>query len=118
MNILKYLKMKYIFLKDVPKQCPECDAHIFSAAPRPKMQKIWWLIALLGIIFTGVWSYILITSLEKPITPNGAISALLYGWPFYLSALVIWRLPLQVTAKCFKCKWTKTYKIETPKINN
>jgi len=112
--------MKTTLLKDVPRQCPVCDTHIYGSAPRPKIAKFAWIIAGIGVLATIVWIFLFLTFSEIYLTPRGLrgiiICALVYGWPFYISALIIWRLPMEVTAKCFKCKWKQTYKIGTPKI--
>ena len=112
--------MDTILLKDVPRKCPQCDVYIFTEAPRPKIGKRAWSITGVGILVTAIWFGLILKQSDFYILPGRGlgliVAALLYGWPFYLSALIAWKLPLEVPSKCFKCKTKKTYKIGNPKM--
>ncbi len=112
--------MATTLLKDIPLKCPNCDTYIFTAAPRPKIGHKAWLVAAIGIVATAIWIFLFFTFSEFYVTPGGLggiiVFALIYGWPFYLSALIVWKMPMVVIAKCFKCKNKTLYKIGLPKL--
>lgn len=114
------MMMKTTLLKDIPRKCPKCDVYIFTEAPVPKIGKKAWLITGAGVLATALWVVLFFTFGDFYVTPSGGggilLCALIYGWPFYVSALAAWKLPLEVTARCFKCKDKKHYKIGTPKM--
>ncbi len=112
--------METTLLKDVPRKCTRCDVYLFTEAPRPKIGRKAWLIAAAGVLATALWVVLFFTFSKFYLTPRGAggllLCAIVYGWPFYVSALIAWKLPLEVSSKCFKCHEKKLYKIGTPKM--
>lgn len=78
------------------------------------------MIVAAGVPITALWVVLFFTFSDFYITPRGAagviLCALVYGWPFYVAALIAWKLPLEVSSHCFKCKEKKLYKIGSPKM--
>ncbi|MGC6466803.1 MAG: hypothetical protein ACON38_12355 [Akkermansiaceae bacterium] len=112
--------MEKILLKDIPRKCPDCDAYLFTEAPRPTIGKRAWMVAAAGVLATGLWVFFFLSNSDYYITPGKPVGlvlcALIYGWPFYLSALAAWKLPLEVSCKCYQCKKRRLFQIENPKI--
>lgn len=112
--------METTLLKDIPRKCQTCDVYIFTEAPIPKIGRKAWTIAAAGVLATAIWVVLFFTFSDFYISPRGArgviLCALIYGWPFFVSALIAWKLPLEVSSKCFKCGEKKLYTIGIPKM--
>lgn len=63
--------MEKTLLKDIPKNCPECDTILFGSAPRPKIAKSAWIVGGIGVLATGIWLLLFFTFSEVYFTPNG-----------------------------------------------
>ena len=112
--------MDQVLLNQVPRKCPECDTYMFTAAPTPKIGKKAWMVVAAGAVATAIWLTIFFLVSPFYIAPRGlggiVLCALVYGWPLYVAALIAWKMPLVVQARCFKCKWNHQYIIGMPKI--
>ena len=84
------------------------------------MSKWAWIITGLGVLATAAWCVIFFLVSPFYVLPGGigglALDALVYGWPFHISAIIAWKLPMEVKAKCFKCKWSELYQLDSPKL--